>query len=113
MSLGQQASPTAEPEPWGLSPGTPEPGRIPDRISVVVNGNLLNVSSEDAGPAVAIHARHSLSNDIHRTTLYILTALFVLTGAYIIVFGPQDNKYNTGIIGTVLLVSAFGTFFLI
>lgn len=78
-------------------------------LLVEIQTGLLRITGEHPASIVAIHNRQSLSNDIQKTTLYILTALFVMVGTFIMVFGPQD-KYNTVILGVFLLVVAAGTF---
>jgi hypothetical protein len=95
---------------WGTAPpGPPEANRVREHIIVEIRPGLLRITGAHPQSIVAIHSRQSLSNDVQKTTLYLLTALFVTIGAYIIVFGPQD-KYNTVIVGIFLLVIAAGTF---
>jgi hypothetical protein len=95
---------------WGTAPPEPpEANRVREHIIVEIRPGLLRITGAHPQAIVAIHSRQSLSNDVQKSTLYLLTALFVIIGAYIIVYGPQD-KYNTVIVGIFLLLIAAGTF---
>lgn len=113
MPVGQQPPPvSAAPDNWGTAEAAatpPVPNLIRERLIVEIQNGLLRITGEHPASIVAIHNRQSLSNDIQKTTLYIITALFVMAGTFVMVFGPQQ-KYNTVILGVFLLVVAAGTF---
>jgi hypothetical protein len=78
-----------------------------ERLALRITGDLL-VASGDPQAIASIHNRQSLSNDLQQIAKNILSGLFVIAGALIIVFGSQ-NKYTSLLMGLVLLVLAAGT----
>jgi len=105
-TLGVPLRPT-EGDSWGAAPsGASEPHLEPFNLKVT-NDSLE--ASGDARTVAAIHGRQVKSNDLQKLSKNILAALFLITGAAIIVFGPQNNGSIT-VVGIVLIVVACGTF---
>ena len=77
-----------------------------ESLALRITGDLL-VARGDPQAIANIHNRQSLSNDLQQIARNILSGLFVIAGALIIVFGSQ-NKYLSLLMGLVLLVLAAG-----
>jgi hypothetical protein len=97
-----------EEDVWG-TPEEPvsEPRREPLNLRII-NG-LLDATG-DPSAIVTIHSRQSLSSDLQYLSSNILTAIFLIIGAIIIVFGPPEDYKLKLVIGIVFFVIACGIF---